>query len=119
MGTRADDFSYFHSWFHWLDATVITAAFVIDVLLKGVLEEVGSLVVVLRLWRVFKVRDNNTRELYMQRCTHHSQIIEELSAGADEQMEPLRERCHELEKENGELRREIQELKTHQSANSQ
>jgi hypothetical protein len=34
-------------------------------------------------------------------------------------MEPLRERCHELEKENGELRREIQELKTHQSANSQ
>ena len=48
-------YSYFYSWFHCLDATVITAAFVIDVLLKGVLEEVGSLVVVLRLWRVFKV----------------------------------------------------------------
>ena len=52
---RADVGRYFHSWFHWLDATVITAAFVIDVLLKGVVEEVGSLVVVLRLWRVFKV----------------------------------------------------------------
>lgn len=52
---RADALSYFNSWFHWLDAIVITAAFVVDVLLKGVLEEVGSLVVVLRLWRVFKV----------------------------------------------------------------
>ena len=119
MRTRADPFSYFHSWFHWLDATVITAAFVIDVLLKGVDEEVGSLVVVLRLWRVFKVRDDDTIEFYMQRCAHHSQIIEELSAGADEQMEPLRERCHELEKENGELRGEIQELKAHQIANTQ
>lgn len=55
---------FFHSWFHCLDATVITAGFVIDVLLKGQLEEIGSLVVVLRLWRVFKVRtimSNSTR----------------------------------------------------------
>lgn len=51
------DVRYFYSWFHCLDATVITVAFVIDVCLKGVVEEVGSLVVVLRLWRVFKVRD--------------------------------------------------------------
>ena len=44
------------------------------------------------------------------------QIIEELSAGAEEQMEPLRERVEDLEKENGELNRIIDELKTRQSA---
>ena len=42
---RADLHSFFKSWFHCLDATVITLAFLIDVVLKGVLEEVGSLVV--------------------------------------------------------------------------
>ncbi len=52
---RADPPRFFRSWFHCLDATVISAAFIIDVVLKGVLEEVGSIVVVLRLWRVFKV----------------------------------------------------------------
>ena len=61
-------------------------------MLKGVLEEVGSLVVTLRLWRVFK-------------------IIEELSAGAEEQMEPLQERLEVLEKENGELLKEIEILR--------
>lgn len=48
-------FRFFKSWFHCLDATVITVGFVIDVLLKGILEEIGSLVVILRLWRVMKV----------------------------------------------------------------
>ena len=59
MGTLhgADFHRFFKSWFHCLDATVITLAFLIDVVLKGVLEEVGSLVVVLRLWRVIKVGD--------------------------------------------------------------
>ncbi len=108
---RADVISYFNSWFHWVDATVITTAFVTDVLLKGVLEEVGSLVVVLRLWRVFKVNPTHTRKHGMRRCTHEKQIIEELSAGADEQMEPLREKCHELEVENGQLKHEIDQLR--------
>jgi len=65
---------------------------VIDVLLKGVLEEIASLVVVLRLWRVFK-------------------IIEELSAGAQEQMEGLQEKVETLERENRELKQEIRKLK--------
>lgn len=47
--------SYFKSKFHCFDATVILAGFVIDVCLKGVLEEAGSIVVILRLWRVFKI----------------------------------------------------------------
>lgn len=42
---------FFKSWFHCFDATVILAGFVIDVCLKNVLEEAGSIVIVLRLWR--------------------------------------------------------------------
>ena len=92
-GQSLNGHRYFHSWFHWLDAAVILVGFVIDVLLKGLLEEIGSIVVVLRLWRVFK-------------------IIEELSAGAEEEWEPLQERVEDLEKQNGELRHQIAMLTT-------
>ena len=78
---------YFYSWFHWLDAAVIVAGFVIDVGLKGVIEEVGSAIVVLRLWRVFK-------------------IVEEFSSGAME-MDAVSERVEKLEKENRELRKRL------------
>lgn len=91
--------SYFRSKFHVFDALVILTSFVIDVLLRGILEEVASLVIVLRLWRVFK-------------------IIEELSGAAEEQMEGLVERVEGLEKEreglereNRGLRREVGELR--------
>ena len=70
---------------------MILAGFVIDVGLRGQLEEVASLVIVLRLWRVFK-------------------IIEELSVGAEEQMEGLRERIEELEKKNEEMKLTLREL---------
>ena len=79
---------YFKSRFHCFDAAVIVASFVIDVTLKGLSEEVGSLVVVLRLWRVFK-------------------IIEELSAGAEERMDFLAEKVEHLEMENKELKKEL------------
>lgn len=80
--------SYFASWFHIFDGIVIAAAFVIDVLLRGVLEEVASLVVILRLWRFFK-------------------IIEEFSVGAQEQMDGLEERIEGLERENEKLKTEM------------
>lgn len=64
-----------------------------DILLRGVIEEVASLVIILRLWRVVK-------------------IIEELSVGAQEQMEDFQERIAELEKENGELKTKIGQLKS-------
>lgn len=54
-------------------------------LLHGPLEEVGSLVIVLRLFRVFK-------------------IIEESSTVADEELEQLQEKLSELERENASLR---------------
>ena len=84
---------FFKSWFHCFDATVIVAGFIIDVCLKGVLEEAGSIVVVLRLWRVFK-------------------IVEEFSAGASEQMDRMVEALEKLEKDNQALRTEIKGLKT-------
>ena len=64
----------------------IVIGFFTDVLLHGTLEEVASLVVVLRLWRFFK-------------------IIEKFSVGAQEQMDRLEMRISELEEENGRLRR--------------
>ena len=79
------------SWFHLFDATVIVVGFVVDVLLHGIVEEVASLVVVLRLWRIFK-------------------IIEELSVGAEEQMEQLQERVELLEEEKVSLERRIRDL---------
>lgn len=84
--------AYFRSKFHCFDAAVILIGFVIDVLLKGVLEEIGSLVVIMRLWRVFK-------------------IIEELSAGAEEQMENLQRQIVTLQRENEALSDEVRQLK--------
>ena len=59
------------------------------------LEEAGSIVVILRLWRVFK-------------------IVEEFSAGASEQMDILTELNEKLEKENSDLKRELKTLKADQ-----
>lgn len=83
---------YFNSWFHSFDATVIVAGFIVDVLLHGILEEVASLVVILRLWRFFK-------------------IIEEFSVGAEEQMDGLELRIEQLESENADLKRELKKQK--------
>lgn len=76
---------YFHTPFHTFDALIILLSFTLDVLLHGILEEVASLVVILRLWRFFK-------------------IIEEFGVGAQEQMDGLEMKIQELERENSELR---------------
>ncbi|CAN8105938.1 unnamed protein product [Discula destructiva] len=83
---------YLHSWFHIFDAVVILVSFLVDVLTHGVVEEIASLVVILRLWRFVK-------------------IIEELSVGASEQMEDLEMRLEQLEKENSSLKSELQTFK--------
>ncbi|KAJ4422502.1 hypothetical protein N0V82_002836 [Gnomoniopsis sp. IMI 355080] len=81
-------FKYLNSWFHIFDALVIIVSFLVDVLTRGVVEEVASLVVILRLWRFVK-------------------IIEEMSVGASEQMEDLEMRIEQLEKENSDLKSEL------------
>ncbi|THX44048.1 hypothetical protein D6D10_00619 [Aureobasidium pullulans] len=92
-------FQYFRSKFHCFDATVIVASFVIDVLLRGILEEVASLVIILRLWRVIK-------------------IMEELSVGAQEQTEALRERIELLEHEKSQMEIELSALKANRTQES-
>jgi hypothetical protein len=92
--------SYFRSRFHCFDASVVVVGFIVDVLLHGILEEAASLVVILRLWRVFK-------------------IIEELSVGASEQTDSLEHKIEELRSENGLLRKEIERLKASPNANNQ
>ncbi|THV74834.1 hypothetical protein D6D28_02261 [Aureobasidium pullulans] len=92
-------FQYFRSKFHCFDATVIVASFVIDVLLRGILEEVASLIIILRLWRVIK-------------------IMEELSVGAQEQTEALRERIELLEHEKSQMEIELSALKANRTQES-
>lgn len=83
---------YFHSKFHCFDAFVIVAGFISDIALRGVDEEAASLIVILRLWRVFK-------------------IIEELSVGAQEQLDDMEYKMKDLEKGNEMLRSEVSRLK--------
>lgn len=79
--------TYFRSKFHIIDALVVIAGFALDLSLHGgVLEEAASLIVILRLWRVFK-------------------IIEELSLGAQEQVEEMEVEIEKLRSENLDLRR--------------
>jgi len=92
LSVWAFGFRYFSSWFHCFDGAVILAGFIIDVLLHGVLEEIASLVIILRLWRFFK-------------------IIEEFSVGAQEQLDGLQMQIEGLEKENEGLRRRLRDAK--------
>jgi membrane protein insertase Oxa1/YidC/SpoIIIJ len=80
--------SYFSSWFHCFDALVIMISFTVDLLTHGIVEEIASLVVILRLWRFVK-------------------IVEELSLGASERMEEMQFKVEELQKENEDLRSEL------------
>lgn len=75
-----------------MDGLVIIASFVIDLLTHGILEEIASLVIVLRLWRFVK-------------------IVEELSVGASERMEEIEQQIEILEKENAELKSEIRRFR--------
>ncbi|OAA66600.1 ion transporter [Niveomyces insectorum RCEF 264] len=83
--------TFFSAWFHCFDAFVILVSFVVDVLAHGVLEEIASLVIVLRLWRVVK-------------------IVEEMSVGAEEQMEELEARLEKVEQEKAELEQRLRAL---------
>jgi voltage-gated hydrogen channel 1 len=83
---------YFKSKFHIFDATVILSSFIVEVTLQGVEEEVASLIVILRLFRVVK-------------------IIDELGVAADEQMKELEARLVVVERENRDLKEEVARLR--------
>jgi len=67
-------------------------SFVVDVFVHGVLEEIGSLVIILRLWRLAK-------------------IVEELSVGASERMEDIEGKVGKLERENTDLKAQLDEMR--------
>ncbi|PHH79535.1 hypothetical protein CDD80_4532 [Ophiocordyceps camponoti-rufipedis] len=81
-------FGYLCSWFHLFDAVVIVISFVVDVGLRGVAGSIGSLVVVLRLWRLAK-------------------LSEEVLLGASERMDLLERHLDEIERENKQLRAQL------------
>lgn len=80
--------SYFRSKFHCFDATAILASFLVDVLTRGPVEEAGSLIIILRLFRVFK-------------------IVEESGTVATEQLETYEEKIRDLNEENTQLRKRL------------
>ncbi|OOQ89966.1 putative ion transport protein [Penicillium brasilianum] len=88
VSTLSFGMGYFSTWFHVFDSIVILVAFIIQVSLRGVEEEVGSLVIVLRLWRVF-------------------QIIEELKSASEDTMEQYEEEIERLQQENASLRQRL------------
>lgn len=67
---------------------MILVAFIIDVFLHGRLEELGSIVIVLRLWRVF-------------------QIIEELRSVVEDNLEKCENEIFRLRQENISLRQRL------------
>ncbi|KAI1081120.1 hypothetical protein F5B20DRAFT_72348 [Whalleya microplaca] len=84
----ADGLGYFGSWFHCFDAFVIVVSFAIDLLEHNTVEQIASLIVILRLWRFVK-------------------IVNELSVEASEQMEELRKRVEVLESRNAALEAQL------------
>lgn len=78
-------FRYLSSKFHLFDSTIIVLSFLVDISLRGPAESIGSLLVVLRLWRLAK-------------------ISEEVVLGATERMEMLEHHIDDLEAENKHLR---------------
>lgn len=81
-------FGYFKSKFHCFDATAILASFLVDALTRGPVEEAGSLIIILRLFRVFK-------------------IVEESGTVATEQLESYEGKIKDLEEENVQLRKRL------------
>lgn len=67
------------------------ASFLVDVLTHGPVEEAGSLIIILRLFRVFK-------------------IVEESSTVATETVEGYEEKIKELRSENQDLRQRLSNM---------
>ncbi|KAK0616281.1 hypothetical protein B0T14DRAFT_397812, partial [Immersiella caudata] len=83
---------FFKDWFHCFDAFVIVASFIIDVVTHGTLEEIGSLIIILRLWRLVK-------------------IVDELGVSAEERTEEMESKLLALERENESLKARLEEMR--------
>lgn len=97
--TTGEILSYFKSWFHTLDAIVIIGAFVIELAITDPMDQAGSLIIVIRLWRVFK-------------------IVGELSSEAEGEITALREQIEKLKHKNEEILKENHDLRSRVQATS-
>lgn len=79
---------YFYLSFHVFDAAVILLSFAINVGTSGTLRSIGSLIIVLRLWRL-------------------SKMSEDMILGAAERIGGLEQRNEELSEEVKRLREEL------------
>ncbi|RYP27232.1 hypothetical protein DL767_007765 [Monosporascus sp. MG133] len=88
LSVFADGLAYFKDRLHCFDAFVIVVGFGADLLEHGTAEEIASLVVILRLWRIVK-------------------LVDEVPVQASEQTGDLRRKIEDLEKQNQDLRAQI------------
>ncbi|RYO76344.1 hypothetical protein DL766_009170 [Monosporascus sp. MC13-8B] len=88
LSVFADGLAYFKDRLHCFDAFVIVVGFGVDLLEHGIVEEIASLVVMLRLWRIVK-------------------LVDEIPVQPSEQTEDLRREIEDLGKQNQGLRAQI------------
>ncbi|CAJ2503012.1 Uu.00g104060.m01.CDS01 [Anthostomella pinea] len=88
LSVFADGLEFFYNWSHCFDALVIVLGFAVDLLEHNVTGEIVSLIVILRLWRFFK-------------------IVQDFWGEQAEQTEELRKRVEDLEKRNADLEAQL------------
>ncbi|KAI8388384.1 uncharacterized protein BYT42DRAFT_611437 [Radiomyces spectabilis] len=97
---------YLPGWPHWMlhifDITVVTATFVMEIILRGKEREVAGLLIILRLWRVVKVTEAVAMGVSFSNHERNEALKDEL--------EKSRHACEALEKELAKERRQRQLL---------
>ncbi|GJJ72293.1 voltage-gated hydrogen channel 1 [Entomortierella parvispora] len=96
-------FSYFwssnpHGYLHLADAAIIVISFLLEVFLKGAEQELGSLLIIFRLWRLIKL----TGTVAIETAEHQQ-----------EQLERLEDQIKELQQQLDESRAEVAQLRAH------
>jgi hypothetical protein len=81
---------------HLADALIIVISFLLEVFLKGAEQELGSLLIIFRLWRIVKL----TGTITIKTVEHSHELVHEL----ERRIEELEHRLHESEKEIRRLR---------------
>ncbi|KAF8934404.1 hypothetical protein EDD21DRAFT_365368 [Dissophora ornata] len=87
-----------HGLLHLADALIIIISFLLEIFLKGAEQELGSLLIIFRLWRVIKL----TGTVAIETAEHNAEHINQ-----------LKEQIKELEQQLKESQDEVQRLRAH------
>ena len=87
-----------HGLLHLADAIIIIISFLLEIFLKGAEQELGSLLIIFRLWRVIKL----TGTVAIETAEHNEEYISS-----------LKEHIKELEQQLQESQQEVQRLRAH------